>query len=201
MKTISRMSRLFGALAALLLLSVSSFTLTSCGDDDDDVPMTFTVNGESFTVGNIEINEYMENCYEIYCYCTGEDGVERCLELDISKKNLGKTCDLTKDLTYYDEDGNVIWWTGIYFDCYDGETGEWDWDNDYWTAGNSYESEFKSGTLYANLSKGTATIKASGVTYDDKYTFNINYSGKYESSDKVRGKVKAKVQAKAKAKK
>ena len=196
MKTTLRMSRWFGAVAALLLLAVSSFTLTSCGDDDDDVSSgSITFDGEKPTITSVEVEvsiEYADDgsevkCYYIYLDATDADGNEGYVEIDLAGPLFGKTLNLAEDQTYRDEDGDAIWFTGIGIESSDV-------DEFYWTD----ENDFKSGTLYVSKSGGTLVVKAQGVTSDDE-SFSINYSGKYtvdSGESKVKGEVKAKAQAK-----
>ena len=208
MKTTLRMSRLFGALAALLLLSVSSFTLTSCGDDDDD-DFNLMFDGEKAKVTKVEVwgsTGYIYNgedvkCYSIYIYGIDEDGEKGMIEIDLGGPLFGKTLDLTKDVNFYDVPGEgPAWWTymGIYEyeEEYDGyEDIAW-YDVAYDDEEEGYESDFKSGTLYVSLSGSSITIKAQGVTSDNE-SFSINYSGKYsEPIYSVKGEVKSKNQAK-----
>ncbi|MBR4757862.1 MAG: hypothetical protein IK084_03545 [Bacteroidaceae bacterium] len=208
MKTISRMSRWFGALAALLLLAVVPFTLTSCGDDDDDATLMF--DGVKITPTSAELYDYWisENeegsvkCYYAYLYGTTEDGMKCRIGFEFHSGLFGKTKSLTDDLTWYntasgDNYGNG--WVGFWLEEYDEEDGYWD-DYDYYYTD---EGDFKSGTISVNLKDGKFIVNTQDVTYDDE-AFNFKFSGKYkkvESSDKVKGEVKAKVQAKAKAKK
>ena len=194
MKTTQRMSRWFGALAALLLLSAVSFTLTSCGDDDDDDFVGIMFDGEKATITDVVVEEAIKNgvkCYHISIYGTSADGETGCVQIDLAGPLFGKTLNLAKDQTYRNEEGEAVWYTGISSSFYDEEEGEWVYGFDCWTD----EDGFKSGTLYVSLSGGTITVKAQGVTSDDD-SFKINYSGKYTEPYKVKGEVKAKNQAK-----
>ena len=195
MKTTQRMGRWFGAFAALLLLSAVSFTLTSCGDDDDDDFVGIMFDGEKATITDVVVDEAIKNgvkCYKISIYGTSADGETGCVQIDLAGPLFGKTLNLAKDQTYRNEEGEAIWYTGIYSSYYDEEEGGWVDGIDRWTE----EDGFKSGTLYVSLSGGTITVKTQGVTSDDD-SFKINYSGKYtEPIYRVKGEVKAKNQAK-----
>ena len=190
MKTTQRMSRWFGALAALLLLSAVSFTLTSCGDDDDDYTVMF--DGEKLTVTSVELYDWgtatnddgTVQLYGVYLYGTDAEGNKGRMGFQFHDGILGQTKSLTDDLTWYGTGGSNNGWVGFWIEPYnEGHYGEGD---SYWTD----EEGFKSGTIYLNVSGGTVTIKAQGVTkYDEP--FNFNYSGKYkkvEESLKVKGK-------------
>ena len=208
MKTTLRMSRLFGALAALLLLSVSSFTLTSCGDDDDD-DFNLMFDGEKAKITKVEVFEQIRyasddsevKCYYLCIYGTDEDGDKGMIEIDLAGPLFGKTLNLTKDVNYYDEVWTEPnWWT--YMGIYEYEEEYDDYEDIAWynvaydDEEEGYESDFKSGTLYVSLSGSSVTVKAQGVTGDGD-SFSINYSGKYSQPIySVKGEVKSKNQVK-----
>lgn len=210
------LSRLFGALVAMMLLSVS-FTLTSCGDDEEDdgggggggsTSTAVKINGKSYTVETVETQIYDNGVFYVYLYYTDEEGVLHCIDLDSSNLFVGKTYKLTDDLSSYDEDGNLFAWTGIYFDCYNAETDKFEYYYGYWTHGTYYDDElettvtdpnyFESGTMFVDFDGDEIILKLKGKTInklcgDDgelgyhQYTFDINYKGSYSLMEEEEG--------------
>lgn len=214
---IKTLSRLFGALVALLLLSVS-FTLVSCGDDDEDdnggggggsTSAALTINGEEVEIDDVLVDTWVINNVKCYAFYLMYDG-NKFVELDVSSKFFGKTYDLTKDdLSYYYWNSELdysCWWLYICTGNFDTVKG-YVYDNDgYYCAGYWYNeegvkqhdpTEFKSGSYYGKLTNTKLTLKTNFVTidkYGEVLSCSINYEGSYtilEEPEEEGPKVKA----------
>lgn len=193
MKTTFKLSCLFGAVAALLLLAVVPFTLTSCDDDDDAFTNTVTINGETRKISEAIVysvgEQNGENFYINYFKLEREDGGYDALGFYYPGRNIGKTLDLTKDLCAYDEEtGEHLFFAGVTYESYDAEGKYINCSNNYWMTahaadGTAHESQFQWGTIYMNVSDKVFTVKLSCKTKEhaegDERTFNVSYSGKY----------------------
>ena len=191
MKTTFKLSRLFSAVAALLLLAVVPFTLTSCDDDDDAFTNTVTINGETRKISEAVVfsvgEQNGENFYTNYLKLEREDGEYDLLGFYYPGRNLGKTLDLTKDLFAYDkETGEYLFATAVVIIPYN-EEGH-DTDDKFWATKNTYmenkqEGDFQWGTIYMNISDKVFTVKLSCKTKDTsdsgESTIRVSYSGKY----------------------
>ena len=192
MKTTFKLSRLFGAVAALLLLAAVPFTLTSCDDDDDTFTNTVTINGETRKISEAIVYSVAEqdgeNFYANYVSFKSEDGGKDVICFYFSERYLGKTLDLTKDCAAYDEEtGKLLFYTAVVCYSYDAEgnyiDGNKHWRTMYTDDGTTHESEFQWGTIYMNVSDKVFTVKLSCKTKEhsagDERTINVSYSGKY----------------------
>lgn len=184
-------------LLAALLLSTMTLTLTSCDDDDDDggdaSKSPLVINGKKFNISGVEVGYYVSNgvkCYAFYLYY--ENGGTPCLFLlDTSEPFLSETHDLAKEnLSYsYYNDANDYdnWWTAAFW----GVDGADEWDDMVYAAGYWYDeegvkdhdsTEFKSGTLYAQVTEKQLTLKTQFETKGGSKC-SVNYEGEYTSSN------------------
>ncbi len=110
-KTKNLLGRLLGLLT-LVALCMTSFTLTSCGDDDDDAPAVnkVFVNGQALNITDSGMNvALLEYGHEIWLALS--DGTT--IYLKINSAQDGQVIDLTQPY-YGDDHSNWSWRVSIY---------------------------------------------------------------------------------------